>query len=100
MNERPDSPDRKLFLTIMGHDLGVRPPAAGEPRRVTLDGTPDYRWSVANAIWSPDCKHVALAKLDERAVYACRWWIGPAINALLEPQFRRKIKTNCKIFRE
>ena len=63
------SPDRSAFLTLIGDDLWIRPLAPGEPRRITWDGTPDYRWSVANATWSPDCRHVALAKLDERSVY-------------------------------
>ena len=62
-------PDRSGFLTIIDDDVWVRPRATGEPRRITSDGVPDYRWSAANATWSADCRYVALAKLDERTVY-------------------------------
>ena len=62
------SPDRAWFLTLVGHDLGLRPRAEGEARRLTRDGAPDPRWSTAGAHWSPDGRRVAAMRIDERAV--------------------------------
>jgi dipeptidyl aminopeptidase/acylaminoacyl peptidase len=63
------SPDRGWFLTLLGHDLALRPRAGGDPRPLTTGAPADPRWSTANAAWSPDGRRLAAMRIDERAVY-------------------------------
>src|SRR5438105_1233074 len=59
----------RCLASIVDDDLWIRDAQSAGMTRLTSDGAPDFRWSVANATWSADGRRIALAKMDEREVY-------------------------------
>ena len=61
------SPDGTWSATEIDDDLALRN-ANGEVERVTQDGSPEHRWEVDVARWSPDGATLAVTRVDTRGV--------------------------------
>jgi dipeptidyl-peptidase 4 len=78
------SPDGARAVFRRDHDLWVRDMATGEERRLTRDGVERYGYATDNegwrrserpaVRWSPDSRHLATYRLDERGVGDMALW--------------------------
>jgi dipeptidyl aminopeptidase/acylaminoacyl peptidase len=84
------SPDGMRFATEKDFNLGIRRAGSPEIDTITTDGTKDYPWVVNQVLWSPDGKHLAVARSDSRKVprYPVVRWLNPDLPVEQSPATR------------
>jgi dipeptidyl aminopeptidase/acylaminoacyl peptidase len=63
------SPDGRLLLGELGHDLAVREVVDDRQHPLTADGVEDDAWDVLGAVWSDDSLRVAATRKDTRGCH-------------------------------